>query len=225
MGMGAEKSKLHNFNLPPCLKWGNPRLLRCMNQKPNEVNPSPAAPNRRPSALRMKNASSGKPHGSIKKKVSFNLSPSPSPVVGRSGLRTRVNGREKDQGIKVMVDLKEGLKLSSPAPAEPDSSRPWNLRTRQSASKSPIERNGGGHSLNISGTVGNRVRPKFSISLSKQEIEDDFQALIGKRPPSKPKKRPKIVQKRLDSLFPGLWLKEVKAKMYNVPGSIDYKKL
>ncbi|KAF7132153.1 hypothetical protein RHSIM_Rhsim09G0105900 [Rhododendron simsii] len=62
-----------------------------------------------------------------------------------------------------------------------------------------------------------RERSRFSVSLSRREIEEDFRALTGNRPPRRPKKRPKIVQKELDILFPGLWLTEVTADMYKVP--------
>ncbi|CAL5421591.1 unnamed protein product [Camellia sinensis] len=62
-----------------------------------------------------------------------------------------------------------------------------------------------------------RERAKFSVSLSRREIEDDFMNLTGHRPPRRPKKRPKIVQKQLDTLFPGLWMTEITADIYKVP--------
>ncbi|PSR88292.1 Delphilin like, partial [Actinidia chinensis var. chinensis] len=62
-----------------------------------------------------------------------------------------------------------------------------------------------------------RERLKFSVSLSRREIEMDFTELTGHRPPRRPKKRPKIVQKQLDSLFPGLWLTEITPDIYKVP--------
>lgn len=62
-----------------------------------------------------------------------------------------------------------------------------------------------------------RERAKFSVSLSRREIEDDFVNLTGHRPPRRPKKRPKIVQKQLDTLFPGLWMTEITADIYKVP--------
>ena len=47
-----------------------------------------------------------------------------------------------------------------------------------------------------------RERPKFSVSLSREEVRDDFMAMVGTRPPRRPKKRARIVQKQLDvSLF------------------------
>ncbi|XP_059643185.1 uncharacterized protein LOC132285041 isoform X2 [Cornus florida] len=61
-------------------------------------------------------------------------------------------------------------------------------------------------------------RPRFSISLSREEIVSDFLAMAGTKPNRRPtKKRPKIVQKNLDSLFPGLWLTEITLHQYKVP--------
>lgn len=116
---------------------------------------------------------------------------------------------------------------------EEDSSRPWNLRTRRAACKAPSPSGGGGKSLTIErrkpGTSPSRTdvsaprrgekkeRAKFSVSLSRQEIEEDFMAMTGHRPARRPKKRAKNVQKQLDTLFPGLWLTEVTPDSYKVP--------
>ncbi|XP_038997302.1 uncharacterized protein LOC120122141 [Hibiscus syriacus] len=62
-----------------------------------------------------------------------------------------------------------------------------------------------------------RPRPKFSVALSKKEIEEDFMTMVGHRPPRRPKKRTRNVQKQLDYLFPGLWLTEVTVDSYKMP--------
>ncbi|MFS8021892.1 hypothetical protein Hanom_Chr16g01432811 [Helianthus anomalus] len=59
-------------------------------------------------------------------------------------------------------------------------------------------------------------RPKFSIALSRKEIEEDFIAMTGKKPPRKPNKPPRSVQMKLDALTPGLWLSEVNPDRYKV---------
>lgn len=104
--------------------------------------------------------------------------------------------------------------------------RPWNLRTRRAACKAPII--GGGTNNNFSSSMKNEVikspklrdrgatvasstvaaaaaeaekkrpRPKFSVPLSKKEVEDDFMAMTGYRPVRRPKKRPRNVQRQLD---------------------------
>ncbi|WVZ23963.1 hypothetical protein V8G54_002507 [Vigna mungo] len=45
-------------------------------------------------------------------------------------------------------------------------------------------------------------KTKFSVSLTKEEVEHDFCALLGTKPPRRPKKRPRIVQKNLDVIIP-----------------------
>ncbi|XP_019441404.1 PREDICTED: uncharacterized protein LOC109346351 isoform X1 [Lupinus angustifolius] len=119
--------------------------------------------------------------------------------------------------------------------------RPWNLRTRRSAcpekglkieekktifsSSSPLRTNNNNNNVGgvvmkspkLRGTPEKIEKVKFSVPLSRKEIEDDFMKLLGHRPPRRPKKRARIVQKQLDTLFPGLWLSEVTADSYKVP--------
>ncbi|KAL6954579.1 hypothetical protein U1Q18_045640 [Sarracenia purpurea var. burkii] len=83
-------------------------------------------------------------------------------------------------------------------------------------SKSPRLR-GDAAAVTADGPTGEkRGRAKFSVSLSRREIEEDFMVMAGHRPHRRPKKRPKIVQNQLDTLFPGLWLTEVTADIYKV---------
>ncbi|KAJ4868462.1 hypothetical protein Rs2_49988 [Raphanus sativus] len=97
--------------------------------------------------------------------------------------------------------------------------RPWNLRTRgaEPGEESPGMKRG----------IDEEERDKdeklkFSVSLLKAEIEEDFSIIIGKRPPRRPKKRPRIVQKKLNTIFPGLWLsEEVTIDSYNVPEAVE----
>ncbi|KAI7739967.1 hypothetical protein M8C21_004180 [Ambrosia artemisiifolia] len=62
----------------------------------------------------------------------------------------------------------------------------------------------------------NKGRPKFCVPLSRREMEKDFEDMGERRLPRKPKKRPKIIQNQLDTLFPGLWLTEIHADLYRV---------
>ncbi|KAL8258172.1 hypothetical protein R6Q59_030217 [Mikania micrantha] len=61
-----------------------------------------------------------------------------------------------------------------------------------------------------------KARAKFSVPLSRREMEKDFEDMGERRLPRKPKKRPKIIQNQLDTLFPGLWLTEIHADLYRV---------
>ncbi|KAF8100210.1 hypothetical protein N665_0229s0038 [Sinapis alba] len=100
--------------------------------------------------------------------------------------------------------------------------RPWNLRTRRAACNEP-----GDEPMRITHEIGikrgsgdgdSSQKLKFSVSLLREEIEDDFTAFVGKKPPRRPKKRPRTVQKHMNNLFPGLWLaEEVTACSYDVP--------
>lgn len=69
---------------------------------------------------------------------------------------------------------------------------------------SPLRSGDGGGSVKSSGrrlVTEKKEREKFSVSLSKKEIEEDFMAMIERRPPRRPKKRPRIVQNQMDVGF------------------------
>ncbi|XP_020587713.1 uncharacterized protein LOC110029637 [Phalaenopsis equestris] len=106
---------------------------------------------------------------------------------------------------------------------------PWNLRKRKAACQAPLENGRNkyhcsspsnpplGKSVMRRSAVGeNGRRKKFSISLSRAEIEEDFLMFKGTKPSRRPKKRPKAIQRQLDDLFPGVWLSEINANMYKV---------
>ncbi|KAK7386262.1 hypothetical protein VNO78_26369 [Psophocarpus tetragonolobus] len=61
-----------------------------------------------------------------------------------------------------------------------------------------------------------KEKRKFWIALSREEIEEDIFVMTGSRPSRRPHKRPKNVQKQIDSVFPGLWLVGITADAYRV---------
>ncbi|XP_075507059.1 uncharacterized protein LOC142543590 [Primulina tabacum] len=70
---------------------------------------------------------------------------------------------------------------------------------------------------NVAAICGEKLtREKFSVALSRKEIGEDFLAFTGHKPPRRPKKRAKILQRELNTLFPGLGLTEITADMYKV---------
>jgi hypothetical protein len=83
--------------------------------------------------------------------------------------------------------------------------RPWNLRTRRSATAAPA-RPAGSDGAEEEAVLAERApapaaeakRRGFSVALSKEEIAEDFVAIRGSRPPRRPKKRPRTVQRQLD---------------------------
>ncbi|GMI83506.1 hypothetical protein like AT1G25370 [Hibiscus trionum] len=139
--------------------------------------------------------------------------------------------------------LKRKEKERGESPVAEVEARPWNLRKRRAACMAPV--NGGGTNSNYNSPTRNEVinslrvrgrgqpvasaaadekkreRPEFSVTLSKQEIEEDFMVMVGRRPRKRPKKRARYVQKELDSLFPGLQLTEATADSYKVPELIE----
>ncbi|KAL0857323.1 hypothetical protein Bca101_062477 [Brassica carinata] len=104
------------------------------------------------------------------------------------------------------------------AAAAAAAARPWNLRTRRAACNEP----GDEPPTRITGGDGDSQKLKFSVTLLREEIEDDFTAFVGKKPPRRPKKRPRTVQKQMNTLFPGLWLaEEVTEGSYDVPEAAE----
>ncbi|RLN23577.1 zinc transporter 5 [Panicum miliaceum] len=101
--------------------------------------------------------------------------------------------------------------------------RPWNLRTRRSATADPARPAGSGEAAEEAVPVERAPAPAaeakkrvFSIALSKEEIAEDFAAIRGSRPPRRPKKRPRTVQRQLDLLYPGLCLADVTPGSYKI---------
>ncbi|OQU87356.1 hypothetical protein SORBI_3003G261900 [Sorghum bicolor] len=86
--------------------------------------------------------------------------------------------------------------------------RPWNLRTRRSATAATTRQAGSDDADEAAQAAVDRAPTptaeakkrafSFSIALSKQEIAEDFAAIRGTRPPRRPKKRPRTVQRQLD---------------------------
>ncbi|KAK8640116.1 hypothetical protein V6N13_138478 [Hibiscus sabdariffa] len=94
--------------------------------------------------------------------------------------------------------------------------RPWNLRPRKVAAETSVaektSETAAPKSMRLRGLAENggatekKEKRKFWIALSKEEIEEDIFVITGSRPARRPKKRPRNIQKQLDSVFPGLWL-------------------
>ncbi|KAF5748836.1 hypothetical protein HS088_TW04G00796 [Tripterygium wilfordii] len=60
------------------------------------------------------------------------------------------------------------------------------------------------------------VWPKLFITLSSKEKEEDFMAMKGCKPPQRPKKRAKLVQRSLLLVSPGAWLTDLCQERYEV---------
>ncbi|CAI9268340.1 unnamed protein product [Lactuca saligna] len=80
----------------------------------------------------------------------------------------------------------------------------------------------------VDGGVGDQkvkhVWPKLFITLSSKEKEEDFMAMKGCKPPHRPKKRPKIIQRSLLLVSPGGWLTDMCQDRYEVVEKKSTKK-
>ncbi|KAI9164840.1 hypothetical protein LWI28_003098 [Acer negundo] len=112
--------------------------------------------------------------------------------------------------------------------------KPWSLRSSSSSSRKdqdhtsasvvPVRNQAQAQpsqdSMSRLGFVVEKLEKRklrsFSIALSKEEIEADILAITGSKPTRRPKKRPKNVQRQLDTLFPGLCLKSITLNSYKV---------
>lgn len=216
------KPPLHNFDLP-LLKWGNQKLLRCVNVDDDDddddfnANVSPSFVRRKQlpetsggggSVIRTRRKESSDydirfPSSSEKFKSQIGVAAGDGEI---EATREKLMFDFKKEVDLIKVDiLKEQRPVTTAynSPAE----RPWNLRTRRAACKAPpsdgVKVNGNGGEItkpNSQPPLTNELtkRKKFSVPLSRGELEDDFMVMTGRRLPRKPKKRPRIVQKQLD---------------------------
>lgn len=206
------KPPLHNFDLP-CLKWGNQKLLRCM--KVESTAGETSTPPRRNSEFRFRSSDRHRIPSSEKIKL-------PARITDGEIEATREKLMFDFQ--KEVVKMKDAILRDTTAvstAATASNQTPWNLRTRRAALTAANgvdvnvnNNNNNGEVLklkpnspaltasndavNASVSGEKRERPKFSVSLSRRELEDDFLAMAGRRLPRKPKKRPRVVQRQLD---------------------------
>ncbi|XAR68652.1 hypothetical protein NMG60_11003850 [Bertholletia excelsa] len=68
------------------------------------------------------------------------------------------------------------------------------------------------------------VWPKLYITLSSKEKEEDFMAMKGCKPPQRPKKRAKTIQRILLLVSPGAWLTDMCQERYEVREKKSTKK-
>ncbi|KZV36859.1 hypothetical protein F511_36027 [Dorcoceras hygrometricum] len=184
------------------LQWGNRKRLRCVKAKDPDLNGKT-------------DGSSG--GGVMKKKIT-------SRVVENNN--HNINNVHKD-----------GLGLPPvPSPHRPNREMGMSRsgaddNRKASASSSPEKEDryyttrgssGGfedGHKLlfaNPAEEIKKMVWPKLLISLSNKEKEEDFMLMKGCKPPQRPKKRAKLVQRTILLVSPGAWLSDLCQERYEV---------
>lgn len=107
------------------------------------------------------------------------------------------------------IQAEKGVDVENCENEEAEEPKTWNLRPRRVGKKADdkatvkvqenrtrIRTDGIGSSNSLSDKK--EKKEKFSISLSREEIEEDFLLMTGSKPPRKPKRRTKTVQRQLD---------------------------
>ncbi|XP_057508795.1 uncharacterized protein LOC130791605 [Actinidia eriantha] len=95
---------------------------------------------------------------------------------------------------------------------------------RKSGSASPEKGSGDGGERGIGYENRGLVWPKLYITLSSKEKEEDFMAMKGCKPPQRPKKRAKVIQRTLLLVSPGAWLSDMCQERYEVREKKSSKK-
>ncbi|CAN7040055.1 unnamed protein product, partial [Brassica rapa subsp. trilocularis] len=96
---------------------------------------------------------------------------------------------------------------------EREASPPWNLRKRRAACKAPVAESGNCDE-----------EAKFMSTLTKKEMEDDYMTMMGHRPPRRPKKRLRTLQKQIHLLHPAFYFTQITEDIYQVPDAAETRK-
>ncbi|URD75218.1 hypothetical protein MUK42_07813 [Musa troglodytarum] len=216
-------SLLHKFSFPIFKTWGKQRILRCMSVDGKGEAVGGGSGGARPpqvdgdddegiEEVREKLLVHVREAADRMKLVVPPLPPSP---------RVVKTVTEADRQAEEDAD-------AEPEPSSSPASRPWKLRTRRRGSRAPsgfepqtsASPDAAAEKRPVrlrSGSMERRERPKFSITLTREEIDEDIYAVTGHRARRRPRKRHRVVQKQLDLLFPGSWLSEITLDTYKVP--------
>ncbi|KAG6479331.1 uncharacterized protein LOC122020721 isoform X1 [Zingiber officinale] len=128
-------------------------------------------------------------------------------------------GLPHDREHQKEPDREADLESSTPPPPSPWST----LRTRRRSARasSVFARQSSTLQPETAGKrpsrLDRRERLKISVALTSEEIDEDIYAVTGYRARRRPRRRPRVVQKQLDLLFPGSWLSEITIETYRVP--------
>lgn len=130
----------------------------------------------------------------------------------------KVKGSQSHQTVLIRIPAKgkaaiDAVDAVDETQCADEVAKTWNLRPRRAVAKPP-NANANGTPLHESKTPAqsqpelivteNKVPKKkhrFSVSLSKEDIEEDFLLMTGSKPPRRPKKRARVVQKQLDVIL------------------------
>ncbi|KAG7589366.1 hypothetical protein ISN44_As07g016520 [Arabidopsis suecica] len=243
---GHERSKiLINFSLPKL--WGTQRHLRCVKGDDSDGGGGSSSGGDQRIRRRSSNfefdhqtrrlmVESSEKEGieEFREKIMLDLR-NVADKMTESIFREQVPGEEGEEDDKVMEreDSPPEREVSPPEATEATGAtvevRPWNLRKRRAACKAPISGIDSGLVIEEnkrvnSSILGNELgkdRSRLYYTLSKKEIEEDYMKMTGQKPPRRPKKRSRNVQKQIDLLNFGSYITEITEDLYNVPDQAE----
>ncbi|CAL9239866.1 unnamed protein product [Arabidopsis halleri] len=242
MTTGHERSKtLINFSLPKL--WGTQRHLRCVKGDDSDGGGGSSSGGDQRIRRRSSNfefdhqnrrlmVESSEKEGieEFREKIMLDLR-NVADKMTESIIREQVLGEEEDKEMEIeREDSPLEREVSPPeATGATVEVRPWNLRKRRAACKAPISGIDSGLVIEEnkrvnSSILGNELgkdRSRLYYTLSKKEIEEDYMKMMGQKPPRRPKKRSRNVQKQIDLLNFGSYITEITEDLYNVPDQAE----
>ncbi|XVE90164.1 hypothetical protein DITRI_Ditri20bG0056100 [Diplodiscus trichospermus] len=177
------------------LQWGNRKRLRCVRVKdPQKI--------------------SHKSNAVIRRKITSRVLDKESSPFSQPNHRLTRNS----EAAILQSSTTENRKASSPEKED-------RYYTTRGSAVSLVDENG---KVALDSNNGDdnkaRVWPKLYIALSNKEKEEDFMAMKGCKPPQRPKKRAKIIQRSLLLVSPGAWLTDMCQERYEVREKKSSKK-
>ncbi|KAL4560747.1 hypothetical protein LXL04_032901 [Taraxacum kok-saghyz] len=188
------------------LKWGNKKRLRCVRTRdPDDVaDPSFAVSGGRRIRRRINSRS-----------VEFSSDNSNNN--NQPSLQTTSTRLTRNSETAVHLRSENSRKLSPEKESYTTRGASAVVGVAEKPSSSPVDVGGGDQKVK-------HVWPKLFITLSSKEKEEDFMAMKGCKPPHRPKKRPKIIQRSLLLVSPGGWLTDMCQDRYEVVEKKSTKK-
>ncbi|KAK9984736.1 hypothetical protein SO802_034261 [Lithocarpus litseifolius] len=225
----VKSQPLHNFTMP-FLKWGGKSHTNSTTRCRRTVSPASSEPD----SDYHHDSDPPARVGSRSARNRFGFSP--------CSFNNNNNNSSSNKQAAEHSGADDVADVEAAAEAEEGVQKPWKLRPRKAVQRSamveiestttvttvlaipaPQAQNENPKSMRLRGdqlqsteTKKKKEKNKFWIALSKEEIEEDVFIMTGSRPARRPRKRPKNVQKQLDSVFPGLWLVGTTADSYRV---------
>lgn len=221
----AKSQQLHNFSLPQ-LKWKKNHLhrRRRATESPPHHNRSSSTQKESPIRDSKSELDAEKSEKDSKSKIYIRIRKS-----GKIAASESISN-DNENHDQLPRDTEKGILVENCENEEVEEPKTWNLRPRKAVKKAMNVDNKGTMKIqenrtrirtdvidNNSVERNEKKKQKFSINLSREEVENDFLILTGSKPSRKPKKRAKILQKQLDNVFPGMWLSSVSPDCYKVP--------